>query len=54
MDDETYVPCDSAQIPVKEYYNTIPGVQTPTDSKVKRKEKFPTRFLVCRQSIRMV
>ena len=46
MDDETYVPCDSAQIPGKEYYNTIPGVQTPTDSKVKRKEKFPARFLV--------
>lgn len=46
MDDETYVPCDSSQIPGKEFWNDIPGVEIPAEFKVKRKEKFPAKFLI--------
>jgi hypothetical protein len=46
MDDETYVPCDSRQIPGKEFWNDIPGVDIPAEFKVKQKEKFPAKFLV--------
>jgi DNA-binding transcriptional regulator YhcF (GntR family)/transposase len=46
MDDETYVPCDSSQIPGKEFWNDIPGVEIPADFKIKRKDKFPAKFLV--------
>ena len=46
MDDETYVPYDYKQILWKEFWNDIPGVKIPANSKVKRKEKFPRKFLI--------
>lgn len=46
MDDETYVPCDSTQIPGKQFWTSVPGVEVPAEFKVKRKEKFPAKFLV--------
>ena len=44
MDDETYVPYDYKQIPCKEFWNDIPGVEIPANSKVKRKEKVSGKF----------
>ena len=46
MDDETYVPYDYKQILWKEFWNDIPGVKIPANSKVKRKEKFLGKFLI--------
>jgi len=46
MDDETYVPCDSSQLPCKQFWNDVPGVEVPQEFKVKRKEKFPAKFLI--------
>lgn len=46
MDDETYVPADSSQIPGTEYYKEVPGVQLNPEVMVARKEKFTKKFMV--------
>jgi hypothetical protein len=44
MDDETYVQCDSSQIPGSEFYNVVEGVQIDKSIKIKQKEKFGKKF----------
>lgn len=46
IDDETYVPADPNQVPGKEFYSEIPGVQLDQSQKVIKKEKYYKKFLI--------
>lgn len=46
MDDETYVPLDTDNMPGKNYYSQRPGFETPLERKLKQKTKFYQKFLV--------
>ena len=46
MDDKTYVPADPDQVPCKEFYSSIPGVELDKSQTVKAVVKFGKKYLV--------
>ena len=46
IDDETYVPHDPTNIPGDEYYHCLFKSEVPVEFTLKRKEKFPKKYLV--------
>ena len=46
MDDEKYFHADPDEIPGLQFYTEFPESEVPVEAKVKKKSKFPTKFMV--------